>query len=236
MMDVSWETLPIYLRKDLVSGILKICGARSYEEVDRDASSWLMTAPTPRGNQPHRSSVLHDGRTGGVGREVAPRVTQRVAPFSVGAGEKTVQMSSQALANLMYAISLLMFDTKQADIHKELTPVHIALLDCISTSTVMMSGVGGSRFTEAEREQILIYISTLQTLTPLDAAVTHKPRCVINADRALAQQSKLQKGVVAALTRELLRRNADLEVLDEYSAFNGAFPVDATIFEGDLLA
>ena len=136
-------------------------------------------------------------------------------------------MSPQALANLMYAISLLIFEESEA-VHEELTPVHIALLDNISAM-----GIGSSLFSEAEKEQILIYISTLQTLTPLKNSIASRPKCALRADKPFTKPSKLQHSVVSALTTALRNKNSDFEVEDEYSAFSGAFPVDATIFEGD---
>jgi hypothetical protein len=44
----------------------------------------------------------------------------------------------------------------------------------------------------------------------------------------------LQESVISALTSALRRRNHALEVANEYSAFSGVFPVDATVFEGEL--
>jgi hypothetical protein len=179
---------------------------RHYE--DESEASWLMT---PASDKPSR--------------ERAGRTESDVRERQQGQG-----ISPQALANLMYALSLLVFDTQREEVHEELSLVHIALLDSISDVRVV-----GGRFSEAEREQILIYTSTLQTLTPLNNFVTQRSKCLLRADRPFQKPSQLQKGVVCALTEALRRKNADFEVMDEYSAFNGAFPVDATIFEGDQL-
>ena len=221
--------------------------ASSKESSPSSSSPPLSVSPSPSGATRVRMSKT-EGRGGGIESESSwlmdaaeSRVKarghgQQIQGQGQGQGQRSTQETSaqamqnmppQALANLMYAISLLIFEESEA-VHTELTPVHIALLD-----TASALGVGSSLFTEAEKEQILIYISTLQTLTPLKDSVTHRPKCILRADKPFTKPSKLQQTVVSALTTALRNKNSDFEVEDEYSAFSGAFPVDATIFEGD---
>jgi hypothetical protein len=248
LMEVSWNVLPSNTKRSLKDGILRVCYANvegSYTSPTVETTAppqdiavtnairFASTSKPRMSSAGSRSFSSSNSVTGKVEELelswlMAPpdnRVRAR-APSQVE--KKQVQpMSPQALANLMYAVSLLIFE-ESTEVHEELTPVHIALLDSIS-----LIGVGSSHFSEAEKEQILIYISTLQTLTPLGQTVTDRPKCALRADKPFVKPSKLQQGVVSALTTALRRKNADFEVEDEYSAFSGAFPVDATIFEGD---
>lgn len=249
LMEVSWNVLPSDTKRSLKDGILRVCDANvegSYaspafeatalplDAAVTNADRFASTSKPRMSSASSRSSSSSNSVTGKVEELelswlMAPpdnRVRASRVPSQVV--KKQIQpMSPQALANLMYAVSLLIFE-ESTEVHEELTPVHIALLDSIS-----LIGVGSSHFSEAEKEQILIYISTLQTLTPLGQTVTDRPKCTLRADKPFVKPSKLQQGVVSALTSALRRKNADFEVEDEYSAFSGAFPVDATIFEGD---
>jgi len=137
---------------------------------------------------------------------------------------------SQALANTVYGISLLVFDTDTDALKNELNEVHIALLD-----EVACIGVGS--FTEAEKEQVAIYMNLLQTSAGLDDSMISN-RCpnhmLLKADHQKeTKTSRLQQSVVSSLRDALRQQNEDLFVANEYSAFNGAFPVDATVFEGE---
>ena len=49
------------------------------------------------------------------------------------------------------------------------------------------------------------------------------------------QRSNLEDSVISALRAALMQRSCDLEVTDEYSAFDGAFPVDATVYVDGVL-
>ena len=249
MMEVSWNELSFDMRKFVKNGILRVCGVKpvvdEFYPIASDAgtepsagsgitgaahfaaSSVTTSLPSNR-----RVNIAANGR----GEEMDADSSWLMDPSEnrgranrVNAQSETIAltMSPQALANLMYAISLLVFEESEA-VHEDLTPVHLALLDNISAL-----GVGSSLYSEAEKEQILIYISTLQTLTPLNSFVTNRSKCTLRTDKPFTKPSKLQATVVSALTAALRQRNADFEVEDEYSAFSGAFPVDATIFEGN---
>jgi hypothetical protein len=249
LMEVSWNVLPSDTKRSLKDGILRVCDANvegSYSSTTVETTApppdiaisntdrFASTSKLSMSSAGSRSSSSSNSVTGKVEELelswlMAPpdnRVRASRGPSHVE--KKQVQpMSPQALANLMYAVSLLIFE-ESTEVHEDLTPVHIALLDSIS-----LIGVGSSHFSEAEKEQILIYLSTLQTLTPLGQNVIDRPKCTLRADKPFVKPSKLQQSVVSALTTALRRKNADFEVEDEYSAFSGAFPVDATIFEGD---
>jgi hypothetical protein len=135
-----------------------------------------------------------------------------------------VEMCPQAAANLMYALSILVFDTKDSSTHRQLNEVHIALLDLIST-------LGPGKFSDAEREQVLIYINLLQTLVPSKQFYQKKTKYIIKADKPRPEPSKLQLSVVQSLTEALRIKSEDLKVANEYSGFGGVFPVDCTVFE-----
>ena len=249
LMEVSWTGLPIDVKQILKEGILRVCGAESINKTESERLSQSFTVPdtavssentgTPNSAQTSTEYSHESSPTRNIPKEeeeelelswlMAPSDNRYKATRGYSHPEKKLikAISPQALANLMYGISLLIFEEK-ADVHEELTPVHIALLDILS-----LIGVVGSHFTEAEKEQILIYLSTLQTLTPLDHSITERPRYLLRADKPLTKPSKLQQSVVSSLTTSLRKKNEKFEVEDEYSAFNGAFPIDATIFEGD---
>ena len=146
-------------------------------------------------------------------------------------------LSPAVAAKIMYSLSLLVFDLQDPKAHDQLTAVHIALLDAISK-------IGIGRFCDVEREQILIYIAVLRSLPPglcssvgaLEEASTQK--CILRLTKEVGQEphrSKLQDSVVSALAVALRARNDDLTVANEYSAFGGAFPVDAMVFDGEDL-
>jgi len=124
----------------------------------------------------------------------------------------------------------MVFDTENRQLTADLTPVHIALLDAVSD-------IGVLKFSDVEKEQILIYIHLLHTVLPpseVSLIDAHCPKHIIRADTINGVTSKLQESVISALTSALRRRNNDLEVANEYSAFSGVFPVDATVFEGEM--
>lgn len=146
----------------------------------------------------------------------------------VRAAKKAKDADHQAVANMMYSLSLLVFDMVDPALQAELTHAHVALLDAIAI-------VGVGRFSEKEREQILMYVNLLSTTTPLTEKAAHaKPIfCVSRSnDHGQGHSSRLQETVVASLAVALQSRNTDLQIEDEYSAFNGAFPIDATVLEG----
>ena len=230
LMEVSLSILPHDTRLSLQNGILRVCGVKT----DSTSSSTKMSQRTSSAMNSAASDTSRlTSSTEGQIFDFSWLMTATDSKTRVSKGHPhveqppTQQMSPQALANLMYAISLMIFE-ESVEVHEELTQVHIALLDSIS-----LIGVGSGQFSEAEKEQILIYISTVQTLTPLGRSVKSRPRCILRADKPFTKPSKLQQSVVSALTSALRDKSSDFEVEDEYSAFSGAFPVDATIFEGD---
>jgi hypothetical protein len=138
---------------------------------------------------------------------------------------KTSRSNPQALANILYAIGLLSFDVdpNKNFVFNELHQLHVVLLDCIAD-------LGVSKFSESEREQLLMYVNTLEMTTSL---LEENSSCrpifrVMHADNTI---SKLQESVVNSLSAALRARNAEVIVTDEYSAFDGALPVDVTIFD-----
>lgn len=141
---------------------------------------------------------------------------------------KCTTITPQTLANLMYALSLLVFDVSASNqaIHEELADAHLALLDSIRT-------FGVSRFSEKEREQILMYIHVVRQFSLLkdDVVDANQIFRVHSSGDSESRRSRLQESVVASLCAVLQSRNNELLVADEYSAFGGAIPVDATIFQ-----
>eukprot|EP01039_Chlorochromonas_danica_P003366 gene3367-3691_t len=136
---------------------------------------------------------------------------------------------AQALSSIMYSISLLTFDAPQVMLQTDMLRVHLSLLHHTSQLTA-------TALTDAEKEKMLIYIHVLQTMIPDEATsfeLSTRPFWLsiktMEGDRPF---SKLQHSVISAVKSALKVRDDELEVLDEYSAFDGAFPVDATVFEG----
>eukprot|EP00595_Chromulina_sp_UTEXLB2642_P003494 CAMPEP_0196763414 /NCGR_PEP_ID=MMETSP1095-20130614/4027_1 /TAXON_ID=96789 ORGANISM="Chromulina nebulosa, Strain UTEXLB2642" /NCGR_SAMPLE_ID=MMETSP1095 /ASSEMBLY_ACC=CAM_ASM_000446 /LENGTH=1257 /DNA_ID=CAMNT_0042116537 /DNA_START=544 /DNA_END=4317 /DNA_ORIENTATION=+ len=142
------------------------------------------------------------------------------------------QLQPQSLANLMYGLSLMIFDVSDDHLIDELNRIHISLLDAVSS-------IGLLKFSQTEREQILIYAHLLQTVITLPQPLLqghHTPNeFTVHSSTSLmsTSSSRLQESVVNALTNALSCRSDDLEVLSEYSAFNGCLPVDASIFRGN---
>ena len=235
LMEVSLSTLPYDTKLSLKNGILRVCGVETEDRLNPSASSAVSQAASRALKSDSADVARPTSSIDGQIFDFSWLMTATDTKIRVNKGHPhphvdqlpMQQMSPQALANLMYAISLMIFE-ESAEVHEELTQVHIALLDSIS-----LIGVGSGQFSEAEKEQILIYISTVQTLTPLGRSVKSRPRCILRADKPFTKPSKLQQSVVSALTSALRNKSSDFEVEDEYSAFSGAFPVDATIFEGD---
>ena len=76
---------------------------------------------------------------------LSPRLRAELMSGIVRVSHKT-QLTPAAAANIMYALSLLVFDLQSAKAHDQLTAVHIALLDAITN-------IGIGRFSDKEREQ-----------------------------------------------------------------------------------
>lgn len=204
LMECSWEQLPPSCRRDIIRSIL--------------TAFCLSETMSPPKNQPFMTkgtetvAAADDGRSG----------------FDSYNG--ALSSRSQALANIIYGLSLMVFDTESRQLTADLTPVHIALLDAVSDMGVL-------KFSDIEKEQILIYIHLLHTVLPASEVSlidAHCPKHIIRADATNDVPSKLQESVISSLTSALRRRNHALEVANEYSAFSGVFPVDATVFEGEL--
>lgn len=205
MMDCKWDRFPKKFRDILVSTILRVAAARDGDaetENVEESSFWLMSISGER-------------------------------------DLKTKRMCPQATANMMYALSLLVFDTKNPnDVYLELKQVHLALLEQVTR-------LGPSTFSEREKEQMQIYTHMLRTFVPknMQQLVDEtSSRCLLRADKTPGRdtQSNLQRRVVQALS-DALRvttptavdprdKSDDLQVVDEFSPFGGAVPVDATIF------
>ena len=101
----------------------------------------------------------------------------------------TAMTKSQALANMMYGFALLVFDTENSTLIDELNEIHFLLLDEVSKM-----GVGS--FSEAEKEQILIYMN-LHQLTPTHSAPN---KIKLKADNNKEEKvSRLQQSVVSSL-------------------------------------
>lgn len=206
MMDCKWDRLPKKFRDILVSHILRVAAARDGGEEmenEEETSFWLMSISGER-------------------------------------NLKTKRMCPQATANFMYALSLLVFDTKNpTDVYLELKQVHLALLEQVTR-------LGPSTFSEREKEQMQIYTHMLRTFVPTtmqQLVDKTSARCLLRADKALTRdaQSNLQRRVVQALSDALKvtcptavdpkDKSENLQVVDEFSPFGGAVPVDATIFK-----
>jgi len=138
-------------------------------------------------------------------------------------------LSTKSAANIMYGLSLMVFDSTRAALDRDLDEVHLALIDSIS-----YLGVG--KFSEvrrwpslrdcwylsavtniicpmhlclvsvqAEREQVVIYTQLLQTVLPNSDLVQSNPRCaLLRADKpSKATPSKLQESIVVSLKEAL---------------------------------
>ena len=141
------------------------------------------------------------------------------------------QLDPQALANIMYAVGLLSFDISPTKtfILCELNKAHLALLQSLAN-------LGMSKFNDIEREQLLMYANTLMITTPLlEQNVATMPifRVMSSENSVENSISELQESVVSSLSAALRARNADVYITDEYSAFDGALPVDVTVFDDD---
>lgn len=147
------------------------------------------------------------------------------------------QLASVA-ANIMYGLSLIIFDCTDNKSVEELIPVHKKLLSVAST-------IGVAKFAKHEREQILIYSNLLEVMYP-SLMNDWKQSCrfqggkdsSILVDGCLVQESvssHLQQTVVEGISLALARRSFDdLKLKNEYSAFDGLFPVDATVFMNNI--
>lgn len=168
----------------------------------------------------------------------------------------------QAIANIMYGLSLMIFDVHLPNFStsfdersvspqgsSQLAQAHVALLDTVSRLDL-------SRFSHEERNQILIYAHLLQTLPGLrpSSSRASPPQYLFAASstgvtgnlldfdtvaytsqsmNVKTSSSKLQQSVISALSDALQKRCAnELQVCDEYSAFGGIFPVDAMVVDG----
>jgi hypothetical protein len=99
---------------------------------------------------------------------------------------------SQSLANIMYGIALLVFDTENNTLIHELDAVHVDLLNEVTK-------VGVGSFSEAEKEQVLIYMNLHITSASLDLAATSN-RILLKADNNKEEKvSRLQHTVVSSL-------------------------------------
>jgi len=209
LMECSWEQLLPSCRRDIIRSIL--------------SAFCLSETMSPPKNQPFMTR-------GGTESAAAAAADDDDGKIGFDSYNGALNSRSQALANIIYGLSLMVFDTESRQLTADLTPVHIALLDAVSDMGVL-------KFSDIEKEQILIYIHLLHTVLPASEVSlidAHCPKHIIRADATNDVPSKLQESVISALTNALRRRNHALEVANEYSAFSGVFPVDATVFEGEL--
>ena len=207
LMECSWEQLPPSCRRDIIRSIL--------------TAFCLSETMSPPKNQPFMTKGTETA---------ADDDDDDDGKSAFDSYNGALSSRSQALANIIYGLSLMVFDTESRQLTADLTPVHIALLDAVSDMGVL-------KFSDVEKEQILIYIHLLHTVLPASEVSlidAHCPKHIIRADATNNVPSKLQESVISALTSALRRRNHALEVANEYSAFSGVFPVDATVFEGEL--
>ncbi len=204
LMDFSMERMGYKVQKELITGILRTFNGTHY--------SPLLTGS----NWSNKVSIHTTNRS-------------KYTPFAwlieSNSNKETPDISPQNVANMMYSLSLLTFDMKMPAFN-ELLPVHQTLLDNVSK-------LGLSRFNEIEIEQILIYVNLLQTLTPVqwqDIEQRHVDRFFFTkVPTEERRQSKLQQSVITSLSKALSQRNSHLHLENEYSAFNGVFPVDAMV-------
>ena len=156
------------------------------------------------------------------------RVREEVMEGIVRVGAEVSAMGSHLAANLMYGVALLTFDARDPDVLRDLNKVHLALLAALSKVRI------GS-FSEKERSQVLIYLEYLRHLTQLgELPARHQLSCVSHEE---LRMSKLQLNVVQSLQSALSKRSSTFELQNEYSAFGGTLPVDATILrEGKVVA
>jgi len=76
---------------------------------------------------------------------LSPRLRAELMSGIVRVSHKTT-LSPASAANIMYSLSLLVFDLQSSSAHDQLMAVHIALLDAITH-------IGIGRFSDSEREQ-----------------------------------------------------------------------------------
>jgi hypothetical protein len=202
-ISLTWRTVPLSLRHALMSAAARVGRLGGPDDVSL-AAYGLGSMECVWELMPERvRSELMGGiiRVSGSSRNTTP----------------------QAAANLMYAVSLLCFDVADPRLHRDLVPVHLALLTSIS-----VIGIGG--FIEKERGQILIFLQFLRHLTTVGDMPAH--RHIIRVDQHDLPMSRLQMEVVHSLTEALELRNSSMTLENEYSAFGGTLPVDATVFRG----
>lgn len=230
LMDCALSKMPGHFRSSLINGIKRITSRQL------SAGSEIYSKKTA----PYRVDSEHLLASSEQNPSVItlPRSKSSFSINNKGLG--LIQMDpfvlcSHTAANMVYGLSLLVFDACEKSIHNELMPCHIALLDSISR-------IGIGRFSDVEREQVLIYIHLLQSSPAGCGADFHHPtsrNLILRADQSISSTShhtisKLQKSVTNALCSALKKRcDDDLDVAVEYSGFGGVFPVDCTVFEGD---
>jgi hypothetical protein len=135
--------------------------------------------------------------------------------------EQQQATGTEELTRIMYSLSLLTFDAAPA-LQSELLPAHRLL------NELAHARIGELR--EADKERAIIYNTVLQMLLP---GSEQRP-LLFRADKEEKHRksSALQSSVISVVQQALAVRHKGLQVEAEYSAFFGAFPVDATVFEG----
>lgn len=228
-MECSWERLPKDIRSTMAQSILSLCDEMLH--IDSYRSNKTVSGVKPWGYS-------------SIGRRWM-YVSSASTILSASGSNSNITSSSmkrncQAIANLMYGLSLMIFDiTIDPHCYKLLYDVYLKLSEVVSQ-------IGISSFSIVEREQILIYIHLMDTYIHTN---TYTKTLNISDETCLSSKyiidsyqptnyhshsiSKLQQSIGSAISSALAKYDEKLEVIDEYSAFGGIFPVDVTIFEGN---
>lgn len=134
-------------------------------------------------------------------------------------------MSPLAISNIMYAFSLLTFDSNKSEIKEELMPIHTALLDSMAYIKQF------NHFTLAENEHVLTYVLTLKMLIPEYPFPDNKP---LKLNKPSSKVPKFHDKVISSIDNALKKNKFEYTIKDEFSGFDGAYPLDWAIFSGNL--
>ena len=207
-LGYCWKSLPSELRRAAITAAAKVCREGRPEEV---AGTCFALASMEC-----------------VWSLVPSRIREEIVAGILRVCEKEQMIGAHSTANLMYAVTLLTFDTSEPDLLRDLNSVHFGLLAALTR-------VGVGSFSEKERSQVLIFLEYLKHLTQLGDLPAHQ--IITQVDQDGLHMSKLQLNVVQSLQTALHERTSNYELQNEYSAFGGTLPVDATILrEGKVVA
>lgn len=133
-------------------------------------------------------------------------------------------MSPLTISNVMYAFSLLTFDSKESKMNDELMPIHTALLDSMAYIKQF------SHFTPAENGHVLTYVSTLKMLIPEYPFSDHK---LVKLNKPTSKLPKFHDKIILSIDNALKKNKFEFTIRDEFSGFDGAHPLDWAIFSGN---